>query len=79
MEHEEGILERYLNGQEPTVDEIRAAIRRGTIDRVVDGDHLNVLQQAIRACGHDARNTSNFLFNNIFMITNFLKIDTLNF
>jgi len=32
VEHEEEVLERYLAGQEPTLDEIRAGIRRSTIN-----------------------------------------------
>ncbi len=32
VEHEEEVLERYLAGQEPTLDEIRAGIRKSTIN-----------------------------------------------
>ncbi|MSR03884.1 MAG: elongation factor G [Gemmatimonadetes bacterium] len=32
VEHEEEVLERYLAGQEPTIDEIRAGIRKSTIN-----------------------------------------------
>jgi len=32
IEHEEPVLERYLNGQEPTVEEVVAGIRRATIN-----------------------------------------------
>ena len=32
VEHEEEVLERYLAGQEPTIDEIRAGIRKATIN-----------------------------------------------
>ena len=32
VEHEEEVLERYLAGQEPTIEEIRAGIRKSTIN-----------------------------------------------
>jgi len=32
VEHEEGLLEKYLNGEAPTVEEIMGAIRRATIN-----------------------------------------------
>ena len=32
-EADDGLLEKYLNGEVPTVDELRAAIRKGTIEK----------------------------------------------
>jgi elongation factor G len=32
VEQDDGVLERYLDGQEPTIEEIKLCIRRGTID-----------------------------------------------
>ena len=45
-ELDDTLLEKYLNGQEPTVEELKAAVRRGTIEKkifpVFGGDNRSV-------------------------------------